>query len=214
MNKEFAIFDMDGTLVDSMIYWKNLATEFLQSKGVQSIPQEIIEKIKPMTMTESAALFMEQFSLVGTPESIAAEMNALMDEHYRTDIPVKHGVMEYLAALHNKNIQMCVASATAIPLVDACLTRVGIRKYFKFLLSCESVGVGKNRPDVYYEAIRQLGSTPCETAVYEDALYAIHTAKNAGFYVVGVYDESARTHWNEIISLADETIYDFKEDIK
>ena len=120
MDKRFAIFDMDGTLVDSMIYWKHLATEFLESKGVQTISPDILERIKPMTMTESAALFIQEYSLSGTAESVAAEMNAMMDEHYRKDIPLKPGVHAYLEALHNKGVVMCVASATAEELMDAC----------------------------------------------------------------------------------------------
>ena len=88
MDKRFAIFDMDGTLADSMVYWKNLAKEFLESKGVRTISPDILERIKPMTMTESAALFIQEYGLPGTAERVAAEMNAMMDEHYRQDIPL------------------------------------------------------------------------------------------------------------------------------
>lgn len=209
MDKKFAIFDMDGTLVDSMVYWKGLAEEFLKSKGVLKIPAEILEKIKPMTMTESSALFQQEFSLEGTPQSIAAEMNSMMDAHYRDDIPLKEGVQAYLEILHKHGVSMCVASSTAEPLMEACLSRLGVRKYFRFLLSCETVGVGKNKPDVYFESARRLGCVPAETAVYEDALYAVETAKKAGFYVVGVYDDSAQAHWNTIKDLADEVICAF-----
>lgn len=209
MDKKFAIFDMDGTLVDSMVYWKNLAAEFLTSKGVSHVSKEILEKIKPMTMTESSALFIREFSLEGTPESIAAEMNSRMDEHYCKDIPLKEGVRAYLEQLAQNGTVMCVASATAEYLMDACLTRLGVRSYFQFLISCETVGIGKNQPDVYFESAKRLGCLPCEAAVYEDALYAAKTAKEAGFYVVGIYDESAEAHWNEMQILADETIRTF-----
>lgn len=209
MDKKFAIFDMDGTLVDSMGYWKHLAEEFLTKKGVLEIPEDILEKIKPMTMTESAALFAREFSIEGTAESIALEMNNMMDEHYCNDIPLKDGVLEYLKMLNQRGVLMCVASATAEPLMEACLSRLEVRNYFKFLLSCESVGAGKNKPDVYFESARRLGCVPNDTAVYEDALYAATTAKNAGFYVVGVYDESGKENWNYIKSISDETIRTF-----
>ncbi len=209
MDKKFAIFDMDGTLVDSMSYWRQLAGEFLASKGIREVPQSIFEKIKPMTMTESAALFIETFSLSGTPESIAAEMNGMMDAHYRKDIPLKDGVQAYLARLAAEGVQMCVASATAEPLMEACLTRTGVRPYFQFLLSCETVGVGKNRPDVYEEAARRLGSIPSETAVYEDAHYALETAQKAGFYTVGVYDAGAEADWAQVKGMAEEVIRTF-----
>ena len=211
MDKRFAIFDMDGTLVDSMVYWKRLATEFLESKGVQHIAQDILERIKPMTMTESAALFIEEYGLSGTAESVAAEMNTMMDEHYRRDIPLKPGVQVYLDALHRRGVTMCVASATAEELMDACLTRLGVAQYFSFLLSCETVGAGKSRPDVYWEAAKRLGAQPEEIAVYEDALYAAKTAKSAGFYTIAVQDDSNQPHWETLTALADEMILDWQK---
>jgi len=210
MDKRFAIFDMDGTLVDSMAYWKNLAAEFLERKGIQSVSADILERIKPMTMSESAALFIQEYGLSGTAESVAAEMNAMMDEHYRNDIPLKPGVQEYLEALHRKGAAMCVASATAEELMAACLSRLGVSPYFSFLLSCETVGAGKNRPDVYWASAKRLGAEPAEIAVYEDALYAAETAKSAGFYTVAVRDDSNRPHWEALTALADETILDWK----
>lgn len=162
-----------------------------------------------MTMTESAALFQQEFGLEGTPEALAAEINGMMDEHYRRDVPLKAGVQEYLEALHQKGVKMCVASATAEHLMEACLQRLGVRDYFEFLLSCETVGAGKTQPDVYLAAADRLGAAPADTVVYEDAIYAAETAKKAGFTVVGVYDESAKTRWKELTELADEVIRDF-----
>ena len=210
MDKRFAIFDMDGTLVNSMPYWENLATEFLGSKGVQTIEPDILERIKPMTMSESSALFIQEYNLPGTAESVAAEMNAMMDEHYRKDIPLKSGAAAYLEALHRKGVAMCVASATAEELMGACLTRLGVAHYFSFLLSCETVGTGKNRPDVYWESAKRLGAQPEEIAVYEDALYAAETAKSAGFYTVAVRDDSNQLHWESLTALADEVIFDWQ----
>jgi len=210
MDKRFAIFDMDGTLVDSMVYWENLATEFLESKGIRSMSPDILERIKPMTMTESAALFIREYALSGTPESVAAEMNAMMDEHYRKDIPLKPGAATYLEMLHNKRVVMCVASATAEELMEACLTRLGVEHYFSFLLSCETVGAGKNQPDVYWESAKRFGAEPTEIAVYEDALYAAETAKSAGFYTVAVRDDSNQLHWETLTALADEVILDWQ----
>lgn len=210
MDKPFAIFDMDGTLIDSMIFWKNLAVEYLSSKGVKEIPAEILERIKSMTMSESAALFRQEFGLTGDPE---AEMNAMMDAHYRNDIPLKSGVQEYLHLLHSRGVRMCVASATAEHLMEACLTRLGIRHYFEFLLSCETVGAGKRNPLVYHASAERLGANPAQIAVYEDALYAVQTAKEAGYYVVGVYDESAAKNWLTIENLADEIVLTWEETV-
>lgn len=196
---------MDGTLIDSMGYWKGLAEEYLKNKGVETIPSGVLEQIKPMTMTEAAALFIQTFRLKGTPETIAAEMNAMMDAHYREDIPLKNGVLDYLEQLKRSDVTMCVASATALPLMKACLQRLHAEHYFSFLLSCEEVGAGKNKPDVYFAATARLNAEPEEIAVFEDALYAAKTAKEAGFYVVGVFDESIGDRWYKMEVLADET---------
>ena len=106
MDKRFAIFDMDGTLVDSMVYWQRLGREYLASRGVTEGVDEVLERIKAMTMAESSALFIETFGLPGTPETVEAEMNAVMDEHYRSDIPLKPGAADYLAALKARGTKM------------------------------------------------------------------------------------------------------------
>ena len=208
MDKRFAIFDMDGTLIDSMPFWKDLASEYLNSKGVKQIPTDILEQIKPMTMSESAALFKQEFGLTGDPE---AEMNAMMDAHYRNDIPLKPGVREYLENLHRQGVRMCVASATAEQLMESCLTRLGVRDYFEFLLSCETVGAGKRCPLVYHESARRLGTAPGEIAIYEDALYAVQTAKEAFFHVVGVFDPGSAGNWKTIEKIADEIIINWED---
>lgn len=206
MDKRFAIFDMDGTLVDSMGYWKCLAAEFLERKGITDVSPALLDRIKPMTMTESAALFLQEFGLPGTAEHIASEMNTMMDDHYRRDIPLKPGVSAYLEGLMRKGTVLCVASAAAEELMTACLTRLGVAHCFSFLLSCETVGAGKSRPDVYWEAAGRLGAQPADIAVYEDALYAAKTAKQAGFYTIAVRDDSNQPHWETLTALADEVI--------
>lgn len=206
MDKQYAIFDMDGTLVDSMMYWKQLAKEYLNHKGVVHISGDILEKIKPMTMAESAALFIQEFGIEGTSESVVKEMNTLMDAHYFNDIPLKNGMKKYLKELKDTGKTMCVASATAIPLVESCLTRLGVIEYFSFLLSCETIGVGKNKPDIYYEAAKRMGTAPENIAVYEDALYAAETAKQAGFYVIGVFDENSSNDFDRLKEVSDEII--------
>lgn len=206
MDKNFAIFDMDGTLVDSMPYWKNLSPEYLHSKGISDIPKDILEKITPMTVKESSRFFVEQFHLDATPETVADEIHAMMGIHYIEDIPIREGVEEYLEKLKARGVKMCVASATVERLMDACLERLGVRHYFEFTLSCDTVGAGKNKPLVYLTAAERLGAKPEETAVYEDSCFAAATAKNAGFYLCGVYDPVSDAHWEELKALSHEVI--------
>ena len=206
MDKNFAIFDMDGTLVDSMPYWKNLSPEYLHSKGIVDIPRDIREKITPRTVKESSRFFVEQFGLDAAPETVADEIHAMMGIHYIEDIPIREGVEEYLEKLKARGVRMCVASATVERLMDACLERLGVRHYFEFTLSCDTVGAGKNSPLVYLTAAERLGAKPEETAVYEDSCFAAATAKKAGFYLCGVYDPVSHEHWEELKAISDEAI--------
>lgn len=206
MDKRFAIFDMDGTLIDSMGYWQRLGREYLAKKGVVENVEPVIERIKPMTMLESSALFMEAFGIPGPAERIAAEMNAVMDAHYRSDIPLKPGAADYLRTLQREGVRLCVATATPEPLARICLERLDVADCFDFLLSCDAVSAGKDRPDVFLEAARRLDAAPADIAVYEDAIYAARTAKAAGFWVVGVYDDASAANWEELNALCDATV--------
>lgn len=202
---------MDGTLIDSMQQWKNLGKEYLNSKGIAKNTECFLEKVASLTLSESAALAAEYFPICGTAKEAAAEMNQRMEEHYRKDIPLKKGIRELLEKFHMSGIRMCVASATEEQLMRECLARLDVLQYFEFLLSCETLKTHKREAKIYLEAVRRFGSSVSETAVYEDALYAIETAKNAGFYVVAVYDTESEKCWDRICNLADEILAEKEE---
>ena len=183
----------------------------MESKNVTGDVNRILEKVKAMTINESASLFINEFGISGTTESVACEMNNMMDKHYKEDVPLKPGAAEYVKKLYKEGVKMCVASATAEDLIKICLTRLGIADCFSFFLSCETVGKGKNYPDVYLEAAKRLGSAVGETEVYEDALYAVKTAKKAGFHVTAVYDSGSEKAREKIIKIADDIIIDWRD---
>ncbi len=205
MDKKYAIFDMDGTLIDSMVVWQELGLEYLRAKGVEEVP-DITGELAPLTMAESAAFLAERFGLEEAPALIAEELNRLMELHYENDIPLKNGVRELLAELKEAGVRMCVASATAERLVRLCLGRLGVLSCFDFVLSCESLGVSKREPLIYLKAAELFGADPGEIAVFEDAKYAVETARAAGFYVAAVYDWAAAAQWEQISRMAHEAI--------
>ena len=203
MKNTFAIFDMDGTLVDSMGYWNRLADEYLNKHGIPPLSPALKEESIALTMLESAQLFIREFGLPGTPQDIASEINALMEEHYRSHVLLKPGASDLLRRMKQAGFQLCVASSTHPALIDLCLRRLEVRDHFEFLLSCEEVGEGKNKPTVYLEAARRLGSTPENTVIFEDILVAAQTAKQAGFSLGVIYDVNSDDEQPQLKALAD-----------
>ena len=210
MDKRYCIFDMDGTIADSMGHWKNLEREFLIEKGIAE-PDETLKEIQHMTIPAAMEFFIGRFGFEGTVDSLTEEFNGLMAEHYRNDVDIKPGAKEYLDNLRANGVKMCIASATSTPLVKIALNRMGISDYFEFNLSCVDVGSSKDKPDVFLEAARRLGGTPEETAVFEDSLVASVSAKSAEFYVVGIYDKYSEHNWPGICEIADELIEDWEK---
>ncbi len=196
------IFDVDGTLLDSMGMWSELDRVFLRENGIDP-PHDISDIMKKMTVETSSAYFVERFKLDMTPEDVKKRVEELAAEAYRTHLPLKNGAKDFLAAAAERGIPMAVASANYPGLLDAAFRRLGIDGFFRTVLTPGEQLAGKHAPDIYLEAARQLGSEPAETAVIEDALHAAETAKGAGFYTVGFRDVSSRQDWDALAAICD-----------
>lgn len=207
MDKRYAIFDMDGTLIDSMPVWRGLGKNFLLSHNITP-PDDLRKMIAPLTMPQSAEYF-QTLGVAGTVDEIVQALNDYMRAQYQTTIGLRADVEQYLQALQAFGVRCCVATATDEQLARLCLERLGLLGYFEFVASCETIGVGKTEPDIYHFSAERLGAQPCDIAVFEDAPYAAKTAKEAGYYVVGVYDPSAERHQASLKETIDEYITDY-----
>lgn len=205
-----AIFDLDGTLLDSNGYWDLAPDEYLKTLGKRAAPG-LAKTIFTMTLPEAAEYMTREYGLTQAPEEIGEGVNAAMERFYRTVIPLKEGVREALDLLEEKRIPLAIASVTDRPLVECVMRRFGLLDRFKAIVTIADVGVGKQAPDVYLEAARRLGSRPGETLVFEDALHALQTAKKAGFITVGVYDDASKERQEEIRGTADYYLASMKD---
>lgn len=209
-NFEYAIFDLDGTLLESMEEWDKLGETFLSERGIE-FPENLKDTIKPMTLRASAEYFQTAFKIKSSVDEILNEMGRIMEEKYKNELGLKPYVKEYLTKLKNNNVKMCIASATPLNMIEAALKRLGIIDFFEFISSCDEVGVGKNQPDIFYYAAEKLNAEPWEISVYEDADFALITAKEANFYTIGVYDKSFHDKRKNIELISDVYIESFKE---
>ena len=211
MRIKAAIFDVDGTLLDSMGLWKNIGSDYLRARGIS--PCEGLDEIlKPMSTRQAAHYYQEAYGLSLSTDEIVDEVNAMIERYYRDEVQLKAGASEFLALLHQKEVSMCIVTASECALVQAALRRLNALHFFSRIFTCESVGHGKDEPVIYETALSSLGAHKSETLVFEDALYAIRTAKAAGFRVAAVYD-AYESHPEAVQALADFYVRDFSRAI-
>ena len=210
MRLQSAIFDMDGTLLDSMFMWKSLGPYLLGHFGIQADPA-LQEKLKPMTLRQGAAYCREAYHLEPSLEELIALLEKRVDTFYRSEVQAKPGVVRFLSLLKMEGVWMYVATATDRPLAEAALRHAGIDGYFRGIITSGEVGIGKESPEIFERAMRRLQSNKKDLVIFEDSLHAIRTAKNAGFRVVGVYDDASADEQEEIRQLSDTYIRSFEE---
>ena len=187
-----AIFDVDGTLLDSMFIWDTIGEAYLRSIGYQ--PKENLnETFKNMSLHQAARYYQTEYGVTRSIDEIMDGVNAMLERYYRFEVPLKPGVAELLERLRQSGVKLCIATATDRHLVEAALDRCGVLSCFGEIFTCNEVGHGKDEPDIFEASLRFLGTRREETLVFDDALYAVRTAKEAGFPVAAVYDSHERS---------------------
>jgi HAD superfamily hydrolase (TIGR01509 family) len=196
-----AIFDLDGTILDSMFIWDTIGEDYLRSLGKE--PKENLkETFKTFTLEQAAEYYRENYGVTLSVDEIIDGVNKMVERYYAETVKLKPGIEVFLEKLKAKGIKMCIATVTDKPLVDAALGRLGIRNCFSEIFTCASVGHCKEEPHIYREAQKHLGTAKNETVVFEDALHALKTAKADGFVTVGVFDIHEKKQ-EELIMMAD-----------
>ena len=184
-----AIFDLDGTILDSMFIWNDIGYKFLDMKNIK-VPAGSDKQFTQMSLQQAAEYYIAHFDNTATIESIINDINMLVEGFYFNDVIKKEGIHEFLQYLKDKGVKMCVATATDKYMVEKALERNGLLHYFSEIFTCNGVGAGKDTAVIYDKALEHLRTPKETTFVFEDAFYAIKTAKKAGYNVIGINDVS------------------------
>ncbi len=208
MKIKCAIFDFDGTLFDSMGIWDQVGEIYLNSLGKKPRPS-LREDVRALSLYQSACYVKREYDLSLSVEEIMAGINQVVENYYVNQVLPKVGVVEFLDQIKLAGISLCIATASDKSQVRAALKRCKMDSYFQAIFSCTEVGHGKDEPMIFREAMEYFGADRTSTLVFEDAIHAIRTAKEDGFTVVGVFDESEKRQ-KEVRELVDCYLEDFE----
>lgn len=173
------IFDVDGTLLDSMSLWDNLAHRYLAEKGLTA-PADLKKTIEAMTLAESTAWFHEALGIPEPPAEIERELLALIERQYREEVRLFPGAAAFLHALRREGGRMVIFTTSDLACITPALRREGVLALFDEIYTAATLGHGKSGPEGFLAICRLQGVSPAETLVYEDADYAIAAARAAG----------------------------------
>lgn len=197
-----AIFDFDGTLLDSMWAWTTVASRYLRELGVTP-RADIDARIFRMSLEDASELIRTEYQLAQAPNEIQDGMNALVRAMYQNTFELKPGVPELLRALKSRGVRCCLATASDRDVVEPALRRTGIYEDLDFIFTCSELHTDKNGPYIYNYVRSYMQTLREETLVFEDAYHAIQAAKGAGFPVAAVYDATEEENQPAIRQLAD-----------
>jgi HAD superfamily hydrolase (TIGR01509 family) len=183
-----AIFDVDGTLLDSMAAWSTVGSDYMRSLGMEP-PADLDEAILRLSVAE-AAEYVKALGVPGSAEKIRVDMNGFVDDFYLNRVSPRPGVPEMLAAFRENGVKMCVATASDRGQIETGLRHAGILRYIDRIFTCTELNTTKHYPVIFHAAREYMGTAMDATWVFEDARHSAQTAKAAGYRVCGIFDPS------------------------
>lgn len=207
---EAVLFDLDGTLVDSMWVWKEIDIEYLGKFGL-TLPKTLQTEIEGMSFSETAAYIKERFQIPDSVEEMKEEWNRMAWDKYTHEVPLKEGAMDFLNYCREKGIKLGIATSNSKELVSTIIEARGIADYFTCVVTGCEVERGKPAPDVYLEASRRCQTEPSACLVFEDIVAGIMAGKAAGMKVCAIEDAYSMEQKKEKQKLADYYIKNYFE---
>ena len=186
------IFDIDGVVLDSMSIWNDLGARYLRSLNVE--PEEGLNEILfSMSMEQGADYLKEHYKLKRSTASILNGIQDMLRDFYYYEVPAKPGAKELMEFLKEKGMRITAATSSPRSHIEKALTRNKLLRYVEVIYTTGEIGISKHSPDIYNKAASYMKLAPAEVLVLEDSLYALKTAKEAGYKTAGVYDKNGET---------------------
>ena len=186
------IFDIDGVVLDSMSIWNDLGARYLRSLNIE--PEEGLNEILfSMSMEQGADYLKEHYKLKRSTASILNGIQDMLRDFYYYEVPAKPGAKELMEFLKEKGMRITAATSSPRSHIEKALTRNKLLRYVEVIYTTGEIGISKHSPDIYNKAASYMKLTPAEVLVLEDSLYALKTAKEAGYKTAGVYDKDGET---------------------
>ncbi len=204
------LFDLDGTLLDSMGVWEQIDVDFLTRRNIP-VPEDYAQAIAPMGFRRAAEYTIARFGFSQSPEEIMEEWHQMAVEQYAHHLSLKPGAKEYLEELKQQGKPLAVVTASYPELYQPALERGGVLDLFDTIVTVNQEPRGKGFPDIYLEAAKRIQVPPQQCAVFEDITQGIQGAKAADCLAVAVYDSANRGQWDQTKALADLSICSFEE---
>lgn len=209
-NVEACIFDLDGTLVDSMWMWPEIDREYLKRFGIE-YDENLKNEIDGISFHETAVYFKNKFGIGDSIEKICKDWEEMAFDKYKYEVKEKPGCMNFLKHLESKNIKLGIATSNSRSMVEAVLNSLDIMKFFKVIITSDEVKKGKPAPDIYLKTAKLLDTKPHKCLVFEDVVAGIMAGKSAGMKVCAVEDNFSKDVRQRKKELSDYYINDYRE---
>lgn len=207
---ETLIFDLDGTLLDSMHVWDDVPQRYCERTTIPYDPH-MLETFSTMSLTQTAHCLQQVYGVTASTATIIDDINACVEEKYRKEVQLKPGAKEFLAYLHSLGKNITLLTACNIDLAKAALQRNGVLSYFDAILTCELFGYSKTETALFHKAVQYIHTDTSSCVFIEDSLHAIEHIREAGYTVWGIYDSYNKQDWESIKNTCDVAFTTYKE---